>query len=130
VRRLADADGQRLQEFVSGGGRLLIIAGDQVTRQSLDSLAKLNLLPGEIAATPVDGKLRVNEWDEKHAALTCFADPQQGDMRRVEFRKLLPLKKIADQAKVLWQAGGHLAAAELAVGQGRVVYICIHVERD
>jgi hypothetical protein len=88
------------------------------------------LLPGELAATPVEGKLRVNEWDEKHAALACFADPQQGDMRRVEVRKLLPLKKVADGASVLWQAGGHIAAAELAVGKGRVIYIGSAADRD
>jgi hypothetical protein len=108
----------------------LIFAGDQVTRQSLEPLAKLNLLPGELAATPVEGKLRVSEWNEKHAALACFADPQQGDMRRVEFRKLLPLKKTVDQAKVLWQAGGHIAAAELAIGKGRVIYIGSTADRD
>lgn len=101
-----------------------------MTRQSLDPLAKLNLLPGEIAATPAEGKLRVDEWNEKHAALACFADPQQGDMRRIEFRKLLPLTKVDDAAKVLWQAGGHIAAAELAVGKGRVIYIGSTADRD
>jgi hypothetical protein len=115
---------------VSGGGSLLIFAGDQVTRDSVAPLAKLGMLPGEVAATPSEGKLRVNEWNEKHPALACFADPQQGDMRRVEFRKLLPLTKTADQAQILWQADGQIAAAEIAVEKGRVVYLANTADRD
>jgi hypothetical protein len=130
VRRLSAADGDRLQEFVAAGGSLLIFAGDQVTRPSLEPLAKQGLLPGELAAAPIEGKLRVEEWDDKHAALACFADPQQGDMRRLEFRKLLPLTSLANHAQRLWQAGGQIAAAEIAVGKGRVVYIGCTADRD
>lgn len=130
VRRLSATDGERLQTFVQAGGSLLIFAGDQTTRESLAPLAKLNLLPGEIATTPVEGKLRISEWDAKHPALACFADPQQGDMRRVEFHKLLPLAKLGENARALWQAGGHVAAAELSVGKGRVLYVGSTADRD
>jgi hypothetical protein len=130
VRRLSDEDGQRLKEFVDGGGSLLIFAGDQVSRQSLAPLAAQDLLPGELAAAPVEGKLRVNEWNTKHLALACFGDPQQGDMRRVEFRQLLPLAKLTEGSELLWQAGGHIAAAERVIGQGRVIYIGSTADRD
>lgn len=130
VRRLSAADGERLQAFVESGGSLLLFAGDQTTRESLAPLAKLGLLPGELAAAPVEGKLRIDEWDAKHPALACFADPQQGDMRRVEFHKLLPLAKLSDNAHSLWQAGGNHVAAELSVGKGRVLYVGCTADRD
>jgi hypothetical protein len=130
VRRLTDDDGQRLKEFVDAGGSLLIFAGDQVTRQSLAPLAQQGLLPGELAAAPVEGKLRVSEWNTKHPALSCFVDPQQGDMRRVEFRQLLPLAKLTEGSELLWQAGGHIAAAERVIGYGRVIYVGSTADRD
>jgi hypothetical protein len=128
VRRLQPEDGRRLQEFVSAGGNLLIFAGDQVTRQSLAPLA--GMLPGEIALTPADGPLRVDQWDSTHPALACFADPQHGDMRRIEFHKLLPLTSLSATAHPLWQVGDQIAAAEAAHGKGRVIYIGSTVDRD
>jgi hypothetical protein len=130
VRRLSSTDGERLRDFVSGGGSLLLFAGDQVSRESLAPLAELGMLPGELATEPVEGKLRVDEWNVKHPALACFADPQQGDMGRVEYHKLLPLTKTAGDANVLWHTSGHIAAAERSVGRGRVVYVGSTADRD
>jgi hypothetical protein len=130
VRRLSDEDGQRLKEFVDGGGSLLIFAGDQVSRQSLAPLAALDLLPGELAAAPVARKHRVSEWNTKHPALACFVDPQQGDMRRVEFQQVLPLAKLAAGSELLWQAGDQIVAAERVIGPGRVIYVGTTADRD
>lgn len=130
VRRLTGEDGQRLKEFIDGGGSLLIFAGDQVTRQSLSPLAALDLLPGELAAAPLARKHRVSEWNTKHPALACFVDPQQGDMRRVEFQQVLPLTKLAAGSELLWQAGDQIVAAERIIGPGRVIYVGTTADRD
>lgn len=130
VRRLSAIDGQRMDEYVRGGGSLLIMAGEQVTPDSLAPLQDRSLLPGKIATTPIAGRLRVDQWDTKHSALACFADPQQGDLRRVEFTKLLPLESPVDECRVLLQTGEHIAAAERAVGRGRCLYFGSTADRD
>ncbi len=130
VRRLSAVDGQRMNEFVRGGGSLLIFAGEQVTPDSLASLQQHDLLPGKVASDPITGRLRVDQWDTKHAALACFADPQQGDLRRVEFTKLLPLESPAADSRVLLQTEGHIAAAERTVGKGRCLYFGSTADRD
>jgi hypothetical protein len=130
VRRLSDADGERLAQYVRGGGSLLVFAGEQVSRQSLAPLQKNGLLPGRVATAPIAGRLRVDEWDPKHAALACFADPQQGDLRRVEFSKVLPLESPTPEARVLFSSGGRAVAAELAVGRGRTIYFGTTADRE
>ncbi len=130
VRRLSAEDGQRMNEYVRGGGSLLIFAGDQVTPDSLAALQEHRLLPGKIANTVVSGRLRVDQWDAKHPALACFADPQQGDLRRVEFSKLLPLESLAAECHVLLQTGEHIAAAERTIERGRCLYFGSTVDRD
>jgi hypothetical protein len=130
VRRLSENDGGRLEEYLRGGGSLLIFAGDQSSRESLVPLAKRHLLPGTVAVEPVDGRLFVDEWDVKHPALACFSDPQRGDMRRVGFSRILPLQKSPDEARVLLQSRDQIVAAEIAVGRGRCIYFGSTADRD
>jgi hypothetical protein len=130
LRRLSKPDGERLEAYVRSGGNLLIFAGDQVTPESLGPLADHGLLPGKVASTPIEGRLRIDQWDAKHPALACFSDPQQGDLRRVELRKILPLSGIGPTSRMLLQSGGHLVAAELAVDKGRVIYFACTADRE
>lgn len=130
VRRLSDSDGERLEEFLRGGGGLLIFVGDQVTAESLSTLHQRGLLPGRVAEEPVEGRIRVDRWDAKHAALACFSDPQQGDLRRLEFHKLLPLEQLEGDSVELFGCGNQIAAAERRVGKGKCVYVGTSVDRD
>lgn len=130
LRRMSDVDGQRLNTYVRGGGNLLIFSGDQVTPETLAPLAAQGILPGAVSSNPVEGRLRLDRWDAQHAALACFADPQQGDLRRVEFHKLLPLEKLTPNARMLLQTGNHIAAAELKSGKGRCIYFGTTADRD
>ena len=130
VRRFSDEDGARLDEYVQGGGRLLIFAGDQVSRASLAPLAKHGLLPGIIAAEPVEARLQVDQWDATHPALACFTDPQQGDLRRVQFTKILPLESISAGARVLLLADEKIIAAQIIVGRGTCLYFGSTADRD
>lgn len=130
VRALAEEDGRRLDEYLRGGGSLLVFAGDQTTGKSLEPLAKRGLFPGKLADAPVEGRFRIDEWDAKHPALTCFADPQQGDLRRVELRQILPLASPVEGATVLLASRGQVVAAETTVGAGRCLYFGSTADRD
>src|SRR5436190_1950046 len=130
VRRLSEEDGRRLDAYVQEGGRLLIFAGDQVSRASLAPLATHNLLPGLVAAEPVEGRLRVDQWDAHHPALACFTDPQQGDLRRVQFTKILPLESTVAGGRVLLETGGKIIVAQAIVGRGTCLYFGSTADRD
>ena len=130
VRRLSTTDGQRLEDYVKGGGKLLIFAGDQVTTRSLAAIQKRGLLPGKLAEKPLEGRLRIDRWDARHPALACFADPQQGDLRRVEFQKILPLVSLEPDSLGLLFVGDHAVAVERAVEKGRCLYFGSTADRD
>ncbi|MSR57490.1 MAG: hypothetical protein EXS05_07440 [Planctomycetaceae bacterium] len=130
VRKLAPADGERMDAYVRSGGRLLIFVGDQVTAESLAPLASHDLLPGKVAAAPIEGRFRVDEWDADHPALACFSDPQHGDLRRVVFAKILPLEKPAPDTRVLLKSGDFVVAADRPVGRGRSLYVGSTADRD
>ncbi|HET6883145.1 MAG TPA: BatA domain-containing protein [Pirellulales bacterium] len=130
VRRLSDVDARRLKEYVEKSGKLLVFTGDQTTRETLAPLAKQDLLPGEVAAAPVNGPLRVDAWDEEHPALTCFRDPQQGDLRRIVLDQALPVESLADGARPLLLSQGRVLAAERRVGAGACLYIGMTADRD
>ncbi|MBS0261067.1 MAG: BatA domain-containing protein [Planctomycetes bacterium] len=130
VRRLSDTDATRLADYLKGGGSLLIFAGDQVSRESLAPLAHQHLLPGELASDPVSGRFLVSEWNSQHPALTCFTDPQHGDLRRVSFSRILPVQNLAEGSTVLLQSGETMIAAERPVGRGRCIYLGTTADRD
>jgi hypothetical protein len=132
---------------VHAGGSLVAWAGDQAA-PSLQSLAAAGLLPGGEVASPINGSFRAAKWDRSHPALQLFADPQYGDLRRIEFRTLLPLSSLSAEARGLIEAGGLPLVVELPVGpagtagqagadgqrqpvpQGRVLYLATSADRD
>lgn len=130
VRRLSEDDASRLQTYLQAGGNLLIFAGDQVSEAALEPLAKMSLLPGEIAPRTVDQSLRVTEWSREHPALALFSDPQQGDLRRIQVNTSLPVAKLSPPSTPLLRAGDHVLAAERPVGRGLVLYVGFTADRD
>lgn len=130
VRRLSHVDGERLRQYVENGGKLLIFTGDRTTRETLAPLAKHDLLPGEVAAGPVAGPLRVDAWDESHPALACFGDPQQGDLRQIRLDQALPLQKLAEGARPILSSQRLVLAAERRVGSGACLYIGTTADRE
>lgn len=130
VRRLSDDDAARLKEYVQAGGNVLIFAGDQVSLASLDSLQKVELLPGEVAQAAHENSLRITDWAKQHPALACFNDPQYGDLRRIQLQKSLPITKLTENSIALLQGNGQTIAAERTVAKGRVVYVGFTADRD
>ncbi len=130
VRRLSETDGERLRQYVTEGGKLLIFVGDQTTRETLAPLAKQGLLPGVVAESTRDGLYRVDAWNSDHPALACFRDPQQGDLRRLTVDRLLPLEELAEGVKPLLSTKGTVLAAERSIGSGVCVYFGSTADRD
>lgn len=130
LRRLSDADGERLRQYVEQGGRLLVFAGDQTTRATLEPLQSWQLLPGRVTSRSTEGPLRIDRWDEIHPAFTPFRDPQQGDLRRITLDRALVLEDLAEGARPLLSSQGRIVCAERSVGAGTCLYFGTSADRD
>ncbi|MFN9201270.1 MAG: BatA domain-containing protein [Planctomycetaceae bacterium] len=130
LRRLSAKDGDRLREFVEQGGKLLIFAGDQTTRETLEPLHSRQLLPGRAASRSTAGPLRIDSWDESHPAFAPFRDPQQGDLRRIVLDRALLLEELVEEARPLLSSQGRVVCAERPVGQGSCLYLGTTADRD
>ena len=113
-----------LESYVSGGGRLLVFAGDAVDTATLDAWNQSKLVPGTLRLPQPSGvtPFRIKTLATRTEMLSPFADPQHGDLTRLAFRKLLPVS-VADQTKVLARFDGDRPAmTRQPVGQGSVVW--------
>lgn len=129
VRRLEPTDVERLIPYVRSGGSLILFSGDQTAPETLEALHAAGLLGGRPAAEPQVGPFRVRSWKTDHPALRLFADPQRGDLRRLEFARLLPIEP-TPAATTLLSAGERAIAVELAVEKGRTIYFASTADRD
>ena len=130
VAELANDDLARLQIFVVGGGRLLIFTGGKVEPASYAALEQAGLLPGTVEGASDAGLFRFQTWEKDHPIFRPLSDPQQGDLRRVAFRKITRVKPASD-AKVLATApGGHPLLLEKAAGRGIVLLFASAADRD
>lgn len=132
VPALSRADAARLAKFVSDGGGLVVFTGDNVSPDSVQSLAAAGLTPGEITGTAKahDLPYRWQEWDEEHPLLEPFRDPQHGDLRRLAFQSYTRIQPSA-QAKVLARfRDGDPALLEHTLGKGKVIWFTSTVDRD
>ncbi|MFN9374523.1 MAG: BatA domain-containing protein [Planctomycetaceae bacterium] len=130
LRRLSSQDGDRLRQYVEQGGKLLIFAGDQTTRETLEPLHARNLLPGRVASRSTAGPLRIDAWDESHPAFAPFRDPQQGDLRRIALDRALLLEELAAEGRPLLTSRERIVCAERRVGQGSCLYLGTTADRD
>jgi len=130
VAGLADDDLARLQNFVVGGGRLLIFTGGKVAPASYTALEQAGLLPGTVEGETEFGLFRFQTWDKDHPIFRPLNDPQQGDLRRVAFRKITRVKP-SPEAKVLAAAsGGNPLLLEKPLGHGTVLLFTSAADRD
>jgi hypothetical protein len=130
VARLGEADVKRLRAYVVAGGRLLICTGKRVTPEEYEGLHRAGLLPAAVAGTSELGLYRFMTWDRDHPIFRPLSDPQQGDLRRLGFRRITTLKPDAT-AKVLAAAqGGEPLLVEARLEQGVVLLLASAVDRD
>ena len=130
VAELGDDDVARLRTFVDWGGRLLIFTGGKVEPASYASLEQAGLLPGTVEGATELGLFRFQTWDKDHPIFRPLSDPQQGDLRRVTFRKITRVKP-SPEAKVLATApGGNPLLLEKPLGRGTVLLFTSAADRD
>jgi hypothetical protein len=130
VRRLSVTDTERLQQYVRAGGSLLLLAGDQTNPADLDALRDKGVFPGTVVRRPVEAPRRLTGWNDQQAALATFADPQRGDLRRIQFFRSLPVETLHDEGQSLLQLGPYALAAERRCGEGRCIYFGSSADRD
>jgi hypothetical protein len=115
--------GRRIQEFVSNGGGLLVVAGDAVTSTSWPARAN-GLLP----AAPADVRDRLADKgavlgfiDRSHPALSLFGGVQSGDLSAARFYRYRSFQ--VDSGVLARFDDGGVAVAEQRSGTGRTILI-------
>jgi hypothetical protein len=130
VARVGEADTKRLRAYVAGGGRLLVCTGKRVTPEEYEPLHRAGLVPATVTATSELGLYRFTTWDREHPILRALSDPQQGDLRRLGFRRITTLKPDPG-AKVLAAArDGEPLLVEGRLEKGVVLLLASAVDRD
>jgi hypothetical protein len=130
VAELANDDLARLQTFVVGGGRLLIFTGGKVKPAHYAMLEQAGLLPGIVEGASRAGLYRLQNWEKDHPIFRPMSDPQQGDLRRVAFRKLSRVKPSPDAKVLAATSGGHPLLLEKTLGRGIVLLFASSADRD
>jgi len=138
IRRLSAIDVQRLHDYVTGGGALLMFFGDQTRPDQLAALQAAGLFSGRINADAAFGPWRVDGWDETHPALQAFRDPRQADLRRLSFERMFEIEGINEpdrttggsSPRVLIRAGGRPLLVEHHLGQGKALYFATAADRQ
>jgi len=127
--RLSEKDVERLTAYIRAGGSVIWFSGNQTTHRMLDLLAGAGLIAPSVNDEPIAGTFRVTQWQKDHVALKIFDDPQYGDLRRLKFDKLMPLRPAERDQTVIWM-DDHAAFVERAVGQGRFLYAGWTADRE
>jgi hypothetical protein len=130
VAGLDEHDIPRLLENVNAGGRLLIFAGGKAQPESYALLAKAGLLPCTLEGSTGDGLYRFQMWNKDHPIFQPLSDPQQGDLRRVSFRKIARLKPAADAKILAADTSGNPLLLEKPLGRGKVLAFAAAADRD
>lgn len=121
---LSSAVVNRLEEYVTSGGRLLVFAGDAARPDALAVWRDSTLLPGKLLQTESATTMpfRITDIVATSTMLAPFLDPQTGDLSRLAFTSLLRLE-VAQSDRVLASFDGQRPAITYhAVGSGRVAW--------
>ncbi len=123
VPKLSSSEVRRLDDFVRGGGGLLVFTGERMTHDSTSALTEDGLIPATLGE-PVHARdlpFRWQSWDEANPLFEPFRDPQYGDLRGLSVQTYTSLQPAAD-ADVLATFGDESPALVGAdVGDGRVL---------
>jgi hypothetical protein len=134
VPGLSEADSQRLERYVAGGGQLLIFAGAKLRPEGYAGLQRAGLLPATIGQPSDPALFRWQTWNKDHPIFRPLSDPQQGDLRRLAFRRIAPLSpppKPTDRAEVLAAAdSGDPLLVEKQRERGRVLLFASTADRE
>ncbi|QDV88459.1 BatA domain-containing protein [Planctomycetes bacterium TBK1r] len=122
---------QRLETYVSAGGKLLVFAGDGSNDGSGGASAashaawqQSGLAPGTIQTPMRSGAMpfRITSVDSANPMLSPFADPQSGDLGRLSFDQILPVRPDERTAVLARFEEDRPALTRHRLGQGDVVW--------
>lgn len=137
VDQLADNDINRLRAFVTGGGRLLIFTGDQVTPEGYEPMQRAGLLPALPIRTQETDKgstepdpFRFGAWDKDHPLFRPFGDPQHGDLRRLAFRHVTKVKPAKGARTLAAAQTGDPLLLESRLDKGIILLFTSAADRD
>jgi len=109
-----------LQEFVEGGGGLLVVFGDRTTWPQNDTA----VLPGQPAPMMDRGVSRGGAFgflDRSHPVFEVFKAPRSGDFSTARILRYRPLNPGPEDRVLARFDDGTVAAAERRIGEGRVI---------
>jgi hypothetical protein len=130
VAGLSDNDLACLRAYVNSGGRLLIFTGGKVQAASYAPFSQAGLLPCTVGSMSEAGAFRIQTWDTDHPIFRPLSDPQQGDLRRVSFRKITRVKPAADAKILATDSRGNPLLLEKTVGHGKILFLATAADRD
>jgi hypothetical protein len=132
VPALTDAAAQKLKEYVSQGGGLLIFAGDRLQMDSYNQKL-LQALPAplrEKKAAPETSAEKIGKIDLGHPALKNFTDPiLQESLAGARVWGYLRGDG-AGKSALISLANGDPLILEQKVGSGRAIFIATSADRD
>jgi hypothetical protein len=73
---------------------------------------------------------RIHTWEKEHPIFLPFSDPQQGDLRRVSFRKITRVKPVEDAKVLAADSSGKPLVLEKSQGRGKIVLVATAADRD
>jgi hypothetical protein len=132
VTRISNRDAQRLSQFVSQGGGLLLFSGENVRPDGYRSLESAGLTVGELVGTKraTDLPWRWQRWNEEHSIFTPFNDPQHGDLRRLSFQAYTRIKPHDGTLVLAEFRNGDPAILERQHGKGKVLWFVTTCDRE
>ncbi len=132
VADLAKTDAAKLHAFVKAGGGLLVFCGDNVDKGSCGHLNDAQLTVGRIDGVELATDLpwRFTSWQEKHAVMQPFNDPQHGDLRRLAFRGVTRIQLNDDSTAIASFRDLVPAVVERNLGEGRVLWFMSGCDRQ
>jgi hypothetical protein len=130
VGTFADGDIRRLRSYVDAGGRLLIFTGGKIDPKNYATLEQAGLLPCTIGSASDSGWFRVGSWEKEHPIFRPLSDPQQGDLRRLSFRKITKAKPAEDAKILAADTKGNPLLLEKSQGSGKILLFATSADRD
>ncbi|QDV47784.1 hypothetical protein Enr13x_76960 [Stieleria neptunia] len=122
---------QRLESYVTAGGKLLVFAGDggepgggATAASSHTAWQQSGLAPGTLQMPLRSGAMpfRITSVESADSMLSPFADPQSGDLGRLAFDQMLPIQPAAQTDVLARFEGDRPALTRHRLGQGDVVW--------
>lgn len=130
LARFRPADAERLRDFVSQGGNVLWFVGERTSSAVLAALLNSGLMGSTTLGSPIETLARVTGWEEQHPALQPFQNPQHGDLRTLQVRRLLPIEKLDADTKVLLRSNRSPLMIAHATGDGNFVFVASTANRS